>query len=74
MSETTQLQIGDKILYKGNTSIIWIIESIGEGKINCSSMKSGTSELIFQEFTITSIQKYIPPTITTFKRNNPNRF
>ena len=71
MNETNQLQIGDKILYKGNTSIIWIIESIGEGKIYCSSMKSDTYELVYCEFSITSIQKYTPPTIITSKRNNP---
>lgn len=74
MNEKIQLQIGDKVLYKGNNKIIWIVEHISENKINCSAMLSDTLELIYREFSITSIEKYIRPTISIGKSNRGNHY
>ena len=74
MNNIMQLQIGDKILYKGNNKTIWIVEHIAETKVNCSAMLPDTLELIYREFSLTSIEKYIKPTITIGTSNNKNRF
>lgn len=74
MNEINEFQIGDKVVYKGNTSITWIIEHIGDNHVSCSAMKPDTFELVKCEFSLTSISKYVRPKINIVSSNNRNRF
>ena len=57
-------KIGDEIFHKSNPSVKWIIESIDEGKVSCSTLLKDTLEQKKDIFAITSIKKCSNPTVT----------
>lgn len=52
-----QLKPGDKIYHKSDSSTIWVIESLDEKEIYCSTLNKETKQLQKEKFLITTIEK-----------------
>jgi hypothetical protein len=68
-----EFQIGDKIIHKSNSSVIWIIERIENNEAYCSTLLKDTREQKKEKFILTSICHYSPPQIrvgTSSRRGN----
>lgn len=68
-----EFQIGDKIIHKSNSSVIWIIERIENNEAYCSTLLKDTKEQKKEKFILTSISHYSPPKIrfgTSSRRGN----
>jgi len=70
----TELQIGDKIFHKSNSSIVWIIERINENEVYCTTVIKETLEQKRETFAITSIQKCAEPRVIVGKRTRDNHW
>lgn len=54
-------QIGDQVFHKSNSSIVWIVESVTETEVYCSTVIKETLEQKKETFAITSIKKCAEP-------------
>lgn len=67
----SELKIGDRIYHKSNASIIWIIETINENEVYCSTVLQDTFEQKKELFSLTSIAKYeVPKSNFVSKKRN----
>lgn len=72
--KTKEINIGDKIFHKSNSTITWVVERITDDEVSCSTVIKETLEQKKETFTITSIEKCSEPSFYVSKRTNNNRY
>lgn len=55
--------IGDKVIHKSDSSVIWIIERFDGDEVYCSTLLKDTKKQNKEKFALTSIEKYNPPPV-----------
>ncbi|MFY9151675.1 MAG: hypothetical protein WAO52_06665 [Prolixibacteraceae bacterium] len=69
-----EFKIGDKVIHKSNSSVIWIIERFEENEAYCSTILKDTKEQKKEKFALTSIEKYSPPQVRFGTVGRTNRW
>ncbi|GAB3013788.1 hypothetical protein GCM10027051_16260 [Niabella terrae] len=67
-------QIGDQVFHKSNSSVVWIVESITETEVYCSTVIKETLEQKKETFAITSIKKCAEPRAIIGSRTRNNHW
>jgi hypothetical protein len=70
----SDFKIGDEIFHKSNSTIKWIVESVNENEVYCSTVMKETFEQKKEVFAITSIKKCSEPKIIVGRQTRNNHW